>query len=100
MKAVRQRAALGGQPHATIQSNHRDGAAREQGASAVSGTQFRAVRPNQAEARAPAEPVLDSARLEGLRFELDIGIWRGDSELVAQRMIEDAEDASVETRDD
>jgi hypothetical protein len=100
MKAVRQRAALAGQPHATIQSSRGEDGAHEQSASAQSGTQFRAVRPNPAQAPARGDPVLDSAKLEGLRFELDVGIWLGDSELIAQRLIDDAEPASVETCDE
>jgi hypothetical protein len=33
---------------------------------------------------------MDSAKIEGLRFELDVGIWRGDSDRIARRLIDDA----------
>lgn len=65
----------------------------EQSASALSGTYFRAVRPPSAEAGALAsgQSVLDCAKIEGLRFELDVGVWRGESEQIARCVIEDAE---------
>ena len=68
----------------------------EQNASAGSGTYFRAVRVTASEAAALArgEPVVDAAKIEGLRFELDCGLWRADIEGVAQRLIDDAEFAA------
>ncbi len=65
----------------------------EQSASGISGTYFRAVRPPSAEAGALAsgQLVLDDAKIEGLRFELDVGVWRGDREQIARSVIEDAE---------
>lgn len=33
---------------------------------------------------------IDGAKLEGLRFELDVGVWRADSERIAQCVIADA----------
>jgi hypothetical protein len=50
------------------------------------------VRPTDGEADALArgEPVLDCAKIEGLRFELDVGIWRGDSDRIARCLIDDA----------
>ena len=59
----------------------------EQGWSSASGP-YRAVRrmaPPPAHARA-----VDDAKLEGLRFELDLGLWRGDSERIAQLVVDDA----------
>ena len=60
--------------------------------SATSGTYFKAVRPTEGEAAALArgEPVVDCAKIEGLRFELDVGIWRGDSDRIARGLIDDA----------
>jgi hypothetical protein len=64
----------------------------EQSASATSGTYFKAVRATDSEAAALArgEPLVDSAKIEGLRFELDVGVWRGDSARIARCVIEDA----------
>lgn len=66
----------------------------EQNASAASGAYFKAVRPTVGEAAAVArgETVVDGAKLEGLRFELDVGIWRSDSERVSRCLIDDAAD--------
>jgi hypothetical protein len=100
MTAIRQQAALAIARQAAIQSNGGEGPAHEQSASALSGTQFRAVRPDPAEAQAGTEGVLASAKLEGLRFEIDVGVWRGDSEHIAQLLIDDAECACGESRDD
>jgi hypothetical protein len=100
MTAIRQRAALATARLAAIQSGGGEAPAHEQSASARSGTQFRAVRPDPAQALAGAEGVLASPKLEGLRFELDVGVWRGDSEHIAQLLIDEAECASGESRDD
>jgi hypothetical protein len=100
MTAIRQRAALATARQAAIPSNGGEGAVHEQSGSARSGTQFRAVRPEPTEALAGAELVLASAKLEGLRFEIDVGVWRGDSELIAQLLIDEAECASGESCDD
>jgi hypothetical protein len=61
--------------------------------SAGSGTYFRAVRPTDAEAAALArgEPVLDVAKLNRLRFALEAALWRADVEVIALRMVEDAD---------
>jgi len=66
----------------------------EQNGSATSGTYFRAVRPTEAEAAALArgEPVIDHGQVERVRSTLKAGTWRGDSEIIAQRMIDDAND--------
>jgi anti-sigma28 factor (negative regulator of flagellin synthesis) len=74
------------------ESSGRDAQSPEQNASATSGTYFRAVRPTDSEAAAlgRGEPGIDCAKVEGLRFELDVGVWRSDSERVAQRVIADA----------
>ena len=65
----------------------------EQNPSAGSGTYFRAVRPTEAEAAAVArgEPILDVAKLNRLRFALEAALWRADVELIARRMLEDAD---------
>ena len=65
----------------------------EQSAAATSGTYFRAVRPTalESDAAARGEPVIDGAKVEGLRFELDVGVWRGDAVLIARRVVADAE---------
>lgn len=64
----------------------------ERSATASSGT-YRAVRPTAAEvaAAAGAGTPTDSAKVEGLRFEVDVGIWRGDAEYIASRVVDDAE---------
>jgi len=64
--------------------------------SAGSGTYFRAVRPTDSEAAALArgEPILDVAKLNRLRFALEAALWRADVEVVAQRMLEDADSNS------
>jgi hypothetical protein len=54
------------------------------------------VRPTPAEADAIArgargEPFSDGAKVEGLRFELEVGVWRGDPVLIAGRVVDDAE---------
>jgi anti-sigma28 factor (negative regulator of flagellin synthesis) len=64
----------------------------EQSASATSGTYFRAVRPTEAEIAAAArgEPLLDSEKVERLRFTVEAAMWRSDPELIAERMLADA----------
>lgn len=63
----------------------------ERSASATSGTYVRAPRPEQEAAPlARGDSDIDGAKLEGLRFELDVGVWRADSERIAQCVIADA----------
>jgi anti-sigma28 factor (negative regulator of flagellin synthesis) len=93
MKAVvRNQSIHNSQPKASDQP----GAAQspEQSDSATSGTYFRAVRPTEAEAAAVAlgEPVIDRSQLERLRSAIKAGTWQLDLEIVAQRMIDDAND--------
>jgi hypothetical protein len=93
MQAFRKTSHLAPRPHATIgASGHQDQSPREN-PSATSGAYFRAVRPTPAEADAVArgEPHADCAKVEGLRFELEVGVWRGDSALIARRVVADAE---------
>ena len=40
--------------------------------------------------------MVDAAKIEGLRFELDCGLWRADLEGLAQRLIDDAEYAAAD----
>jgi hypothetical protein len=70
----------------------------EQSATATSGTYFRAVRPRPGEASAlpEAEGASDGAKVEGLRFELDVGLWRCDPLRVAQLIVDDAEYTAVD----
>lgn len=65
----------------------------EQNASATSGAYLRAVRPTDAELAAleRGESPIDGAKIEGLRFELELGVWRRDSERIARAIIADAE---------
>lgn len=64
----------------------------EQSATATSGTYFRAVRPTQAEAAALArgEPLIDSAKVERLCSTIAANLWRADSRVVAERMLQEA----------
>src|SRR5690606_5012680 len=64
----------------------------ERSASATSGTYVRAFRPSEQEVSRLArnDSEIDGAKLEGLRFELDVGVWRADSERIAQCVIADA----------
>jgi hypothetical protein len=80
MKAARERSAVAHHP-VTLASNSVEARSPKQSASATSGTYFRAVRP----------PEPESAKVEGLRFELEQAVWRIDSECAAQRIIEDGE---------
>jgi anti-sigma28 factor (negative regulator of flagellin synthesis) len=61
--------------------------------SASSGTYFRAVRPTEAEAAAVArgEHVVDGAKVRRLCTTLEAGSWHADSDVIAQRIIDDAE---------
>jgi len=92
MKAVfRNHTALARQLRSELQ-----GAAQpspEQSSSAGSGTYFRAVRPTEAEAAAVArgESIVDVAKTNRLRFALEAALWRADVELIAQRMLDDAD---------
>jgi anti-sigma28 factor (negative regulator of flagellin synthesis) len=83
---------LATQSRATFESSGLERQSPQQSAAATSGTYFKAVRPTEDEAAALArgEPVLDGAKIEGLRFELDVGIWRGDSDRIARCLIDDA----------
>ena len=92
MQAFRKPSPLSPQPH-TSETVDREARSPEHRASATSGTYFRAVRSTEAETAALArgESVIDCAKVEGLRFELDVGVWRGDSDCVARRVIADAE---------
>lgn len=102
MHALRKTSSLADRIRATSDSRSSEAQSPEQSATATSGTYFRAVRPTAAEAAASArgEPVIDCAKVEGLRFELDVGVWRGDSERVAQRVIGDAECITEDAIDD
>lgn len=93
MHAIRKTSPLAQRPRATPDVRSAEAQSPEQSASATSGTYFRAVRASAVEAAAAArgEPVIDCAKVEGLRFELDVGVWRADSERVAGCVIEDAE---------
>jgi hypothetical protein len=92
MQAIRKPFPLATQPRAAFESSELE-QSPELSPSATSGTYFKAVRPTEGEAAALArgEPVVDSAKIEGLRFELDVGIWRGDSDRIARRLIDDAD---------
>jgi anti-sigma28 factor (negative regulator of flagellin synthesis) len=94
MKAVvRNQSAQNSQPQASEQHGVLP-QSPEQSDSATSGTYFRAVRPTEAEAAALArgEPIIDGSPLERLRSTIKAGTWRGDSQVIAQRMIDDAID--------
>jgi hypothetical protein len=92
MQAFRKPSALAPRLHGSLDAVHQEQQSPEQSATASSGT-YRAVRPTPAEAAALArgEAVLDLAKLEGLRFELDVGIWRCHAEHVAGRLVDDAD---------
>ena len=93
MQAFRKTSHLAQQPHATIGASGHEAQSPRENASATSGTYFRAVRPTPAEAESVArgEPFTDGAKVEGLRFELEVGVWRGDAVLIARRVVDDAE---------
>lgn len=97
MQAFRKPSPIAHQPH-TSEARDREMRSPEQRPSATSGTYFRAVRPTQADAAALADrSVIDCAKVEGLRFEVDVGVWRGDSDCIAQRIIDDAEYTADDT---
>jgi flagellar biosynthesis anti-sigma factor FlgM len=64
----------------------------EKSDSATSGTYFRAIRPTdgEAEALARGESVIDRAKVERLRAAIEAGTWQADSEVMAQRMLDEA----------
>jgi anti-sigma28 factor (negative regulator of flagellin synthesis) len=92
MHAIRKPLPLAHPPQAS-ETSARATQSPEHRASATSGTYFRAVRSTQSEAAALArgETLIDCAKVEGLRFEVEVGVWRGDSAGVARRIIADAE---------
>jgi len=92
MQAIRKPFSHATQPRAALESSRLERQSPELSPSATSGTYFKAVRSTEAEAAALArgEPVVDCAKVEGLRFELDVGIWRGDSDRIARCLIDDA----------
>lgn len=69
----------------------------EQSASATSGTYFRAVRPTEMEAAALSrgEPVIDFAKVERLCSTLQANLWSADSQVIAQRMINDSSSSAI-----
>jgi anti-sigma28 factor (negative regulator of flagellin synthesis) len=93
MQAIRKSSSLAHQPQALPGASGAETSSPQRGASAVSGTSLRAVRPTVSEAAALArgESLVDVAKVEGLRFEVDIGIWRADSERIAWSVIDDGE---------
>jgi anti-sigma28 factor (negative regulator of flagellin synthesis) len=92
LKAVGQQSALAHELGAARASDA-DRRPLEQSASGTSGAYLRAPRPSGQEAALPgrADSIIDAAKLEGLRFELDVGVWRADSEHIARCVISDAE---------
>lgn len=97
MQAFRKPSPLATQTRAAFESTtfESDGLERpspQQSATATSGTYFKAVRSTEGEVAALArgEPVLDFAKIEGLRFELDVGIWRCDTNRIARSLIDEA----------
>jgi hypothetical protein len=94
MHAVRKPSLVAQRPQETAGSRRREMQSPEQSASATSGTYFKAVRPAAPEPAASARsqsPIADGAKVEGLRFELEVGVWRGDSERIALAVVDDAE---------
>ena len=91
MQAFRKPFPLATQTRAAFDASELERQSPQHSATATSGTYFKAVRATPAETAALArgEPVLDSAKIEGLRFELEVGVWRGDTERIAQRLIDD-----------
>jgi hypothetical protein len=61
----------------------------EQSDASSSGAYFRAVRPPVTQCSS-AEPGLDSAKLDRLRFSIEADLWRTNSLLIAERMLDDA----------
>jgi anti-sigma28 factor (negative regulator of flagellin synthesis) len=95
LKAVGQQSALTHELRAARASDA-DRQPLAQSASATSGTYFRTPRPSTEEAAplARGDAVVDGAKVEGLRFELEVGVWRADSERIARCVIADAEDVA------
>jgi anti-sigma28 factor (negative regulator of flagellin synthesis) len=94
MPAFRKPSSLAHQPPGTSDLSRPERPSPEHSATATSGTYFRAVRPSysaEASALPDAEGAIDSAKIEGLRFELEVGVWRADSERIARLIIADAE---------
>jgi hypothetical protein len=100
MQTFRKPSALAARLHGSSRADRHE-QSPEQSATASSGT-YRAVRPTVVEAAAASrgESVIDIAKIEGLRFELDVGIWRGDVEYIASRVVDDAECISGITDDE
>ena len=100
MQAFRKPSPLATQTRAAFESSDLERQSPQQNPTATSGTYFKAVRPTPAEVAvlARGEPLVDSAKIEGLRFELEVSLWRGDSERIALGMIDDA--AYLEDADD
>jgi hypothetical protein len=91
MKAARERSAVARQP-VTLESSGVERRSPKQSASATSGTYFRAVRPSEQPATGTGgETIYESAKVEGLRFELEQDVWRIDAECTARRIIDDGE---------
>jgi anti-sigma28 factor (negative regulator of flagellin synthesis) len=102
MQAFRKPSSFATQTRATFESNQLERQSPQQSATASSGTYFKAVRSTEAEAAALArgEPVIDCAKVEGLRFELDVGIWRCDSARIARAVLDDAADLGDSEEDE
>jgi anti-sigma28 factor (negative regulator of flagellin synthesis) len=95
MQAFRKPTIQAHPPRRSSEANSDDTGAPEQNAS-TSGTYVLSVRPTVEEAAALArgEPVIDVVKVEGLRFELEVGIWRRDSARIAWHVLDDAENAA------
>jgi hypothetical protein len=101
MHAVRNSSPVAQRPQETAGFRGREIQSPEQSAAATSGTYFKALRPApEAAASARCESVIDAAKVEGLRFELDVGVWRGDSERIAFSVVDDAEYTADSDYDD
>lgn len=78
---------------------HRGGAPQspEQSASATSGTYFRAVRPTEAEVAAlsTGQSVIDGAKVARLRATIAADLWRADSQVIAQRLLDDSSSSAA-----
>jgi hypothetical protein len=93
MQAFRKPSPLAQGPKRTSEAHGDVTESPERNASAASGAYLRAVRPTGAElaALARGEVPIDGSKIDGLRFELEVGAWQRDSERIAQGMIADAE---------
>lgn len=69
----------------------------EQSASATSGTYFRAVRPTEAEVAAlsTGQSVIDGAKVARLRATIAADLWRADSQVIAQRLLDDSSSSAA-----